>query len=171
MAKKQLKCTNEIKPGMPVEATQGDLGEEDISKPKVKNVIYDKNGHVEKIVIEKGLLFKKDLVISAERIQNIKHATNPEDGKVSIDAREAEIEALNTLGSEELVDRNIQAQQKRKDILDNIFWQVQGEKEEKRSGSTKQKIRFAALDIAVGVVSGNFVALFYYCDNSDYNFP
>jgi NRAMP (natural resistance-associated macrophage protein)-like metal ion transporter len=42
----------------------------------------------------------------------------------------------------------------------NIFWQVQGEKEEKRPGTQKQKIRFAALDIAVGVISGNFVAYF-----------
>lgn len=41
-----------------------------------------------------------------------------------------------------------------------IFWQVQGEKEEKRSGSTKRKFRLAAMDIAAGVISGNFVAYF-----------
>ncbi len=41
-----------------------------------------------------------------------------------------------------------------------IFWQVQGEKEEKRSGSTKRKFRLAAIDIAAGVVSGNLIAYF-----------
>jgi len=41
-----------------------------------------------------------------------------------------------------------------------IFWQVQGEKEEKRSGSTKHKFRLAAIDIAAGVVSGNLIAYF-----------
>jgi len=32
----------------------------------------------------------------------------------------------------------------------NMFWQVQGEKEEARAGTTKQKVRGAALDIAKG---------------------
>lgn len=41
-----------------------------------------------------------------------------------------------------------------------IFWQVQGEKEEKRSGSTKRKFRLAALDIAAGVISGNMISYF-----------
>ena len=42
----------------------------------------------------------------------------------------------------------------------NMFWQVQGEKEEQRAGSTKQKMRGAALDIAIGVISGNLIAYF-----------
>jgi len=42
----------------------------------------------------------------------------------------------------------------------NMFWQVQGEKEEKRTGSTKAKMRSAALDIAIGVISGNLIAYF-----------
>jgi Mn2+/Fe2+ NRAMP family transporter len=42
----------------------------------------------------------------------------------------------------------------------NMFWQVQGEKEEQRVGSTKQKTRGSALDIAVGVISGNLIAYF-----------
>jgi NRAMP (natural resistance-associated macrophage protein)-like metal ion transporter len=42
----------------------------------------------------------------------------------------------------------------------NMFWQVQGEKEEQRAGSTRQKMRGAALDIAIGVISGNLVAYF-----------
>jgi len=41
-----------------------------------------------------------------------------------------------------------------------IFWQVQREKEEKRSGSIKHKFRLAAIDIGVGVISGNLIAYF-----------
>lgn len=41
-----------------------------------------------------------------------------------------------------------------------IFWQVQGEKEETRAGTTRQQMRGAALDIAIGTVSGNLIAFF-----------
>lgn len=41
-----------------------------------------------------------------------------------------------------------------------IFWQVQGEKEEKRAGSLKKKFHLAAIDIAAGVISGNLIAYF-----------
>ena len=41
-----------------------------------------------------------------------------------------------------------------------IFWQVQGEKEDKRSGSTRHKFRLAAMDIVAGVISGNVIAYF-----------
>jgi len=41
-----------------------------------------------------------------------------------------------------------------------MFWQVQGEKEEKRRGTTRQKVHGAALDIAIGVISGNLVSYF-----------
>ena len=36
--------TTIIEPGMVVEATQGDLGEEDVSKPKVTGVVQDQQG-------------------------------------------------------------------------------------------------------------------------------
>jgi Mn2+/Fe2+ NRAMP family transporter len=39
-----------------------------------------------------------------------------------------------------------------------MYWQMRGEKEERRPGTRKQKLRAAALDIASGVVSGNLVA-------------
>ena len=42
----------------------------------------------------------------------------------------------------------------------SMFWQVQGEKEEKRSGSMKQQLRTAKLDVASGTMSGNLVAYF-----------
>ena len=39
-----------------------------------------------------------------------------------------------------------------------MYWQVQGEKEQKRPGTRKQQFRLAALDIAVGTLCGNLVA-------------
>ena len=39
-----------------------------------------------------------------------------------------------------------------------IYWQVQGEQEQKRAGKPKQQLHEAALDIATGVISGNLVA-------------
>jgi NRAMP (natural resistance-associated macrophage protein)-like metal ion transporter len=40
----------------------------------------------------------------------------------------------------------------------NIFWQVQGEKEEKRFGNRKEQMREVKLDIGIGVIGGNLVA-------------
>lgn len=39
-----------------------------------------------------------------------------------------------------------------------MYWQVQGEKEQKRPGTRKQQFRLAVLDIAVGTLCGNLVA-------------
>lgn len=41
-----------------------------------------------------------------------------------------------------------------------IFWQVQGENEERRAGTINRKFRLAAMDIGAGVISGNTIA---YC--------
>ncbi|HLJ80305.1 MAG TPA: divalent metal cation transporter, partial [Ktedonobacterales bacterium] len=41
-----------------------------------------------------------------------------------------------------------------------MFWQVQGEKEEQRGGTTKHQVRAAAADIAAGTLSGNLIAYF-----------
>ena len=48
MVDKQLPDRDNIEPGMTVEATEGDLGEQDISKPKVTDVAKDAQGNVEK---------------------------------------------------------------------------------------------------------------------------
>lgn len=39
-----------------------------------------------------------------------------------------------------------------------MYWQVQGEKEQKRPGGRKQQFRLAAMDIVTGTISGNLVA-------------
>ncbi len=58
-AKKQNSDVEKIEPGMVVEATEGDLGEKDVSKPKVADVVEDQNGNIEKVVVTKGVAFKK----------------------------------------------------------------------------------------------------------------
>ena len=54
-AKKQNSDVEKIEPGMVVEATEGDLGEKDVSKPKVADVVEDQNGNIEKVVVTKGV--------------------------------------------------------------------------------------------------------------------
>jgi hypothetical protein len=66
--KKRKPDAGRIEPGMNVEATQGYLGEEDASKPKVTDVAQDEQGNVKKLVVEKGVLFKKKLEIPANRV-------------------------------------------------------------------------------------------------------
>src|SRR5258708_747062 len=42
----------------------------------------------------------------------------------------------------------------------SMFWQADGEREQRRTGSLRQQIRCAALDVASGVISGNLIAYF-----------
>lgn len=92
---------NEIKPGMEVEATHGDLGENDISKPRVADVIHDQKGDVEKIVVKKGVLFHKALEVPAERVKNV-DPTQDDEGKITIETTSHETEDLSATGIEEL---------------------------------------------------------------------
>jgi NRAMP (natural resistance-associated macrophage protein)-like metal ion transporter len=92
-----------VEAGMVVESTEGDLGEEDVSKPKVSDVVRNQRGNVEKIAVQKGVVFKKELEVPAERIQEV----NPDDtrganGIVTIDARQEETESLHVRGHEAL---------------------------------------------------------------------
>jgi len=97
------KREEEIVPGMIVEATEGDLGEQDISPAKVTNVKKDAQGNVEAIEVEKGILFHKKLEIPADRIQEIDGATDGQSpGDVKINAKESEIESLAQVGEQAL---------------------------------------------------------------------
>ena len=120
MAKKRTskvkKTSNTIKQEMVVEATKGDLGEEDVSKPKVADVIQDEQGDVEKVVVEKGVLFKKKLEIPADRVQAVEQTLKDEKtaGKVTVDVGEKELEDLKPVGADEL------APEKEHDPLDEV---------------------------------------------------
>lgn len=105
-----------IEPGMVVEANEGDLGEEDLTKPKVKEVIRDTDGNVEKLIVKKGLIFQKEIEVTPDRVEQVvdKNATTEptsssakdkatnKEGKIVIAASEAETEALSSIGSESL---------------------------------------------------------------------
>ena len=86
---------NAIMPGMDVEATRGDLGEEDISKPKVVRVDHDRVGNVKDVVVEKGAVFRQEIDVPPERIKRVESATpGHAHGRLVIDTDEAELEAL-----------------------------------------------------------------------------
>jgi NRAMP (natural resistance-associated macrophage protein)-like metal ion transporter len=100
MSKEGRQDAEAIKPGMIVEATKGDLGEGDVSKPKVEEVERAADGSVEKIKVRKGILFKKELEIPVDRVQRVSTGKKEE---VVVDAQVAETDALNALGREELL--------------------------------------------------------------------
>ena len=99
----QQKAIDLIEPGMIVEAEKGDLGEEDVSKPRVARVVRDGNGKIEKIVLQKGVVFKKEIDIPADRILRVERGTSARDSKVVIDGGKKEIDSLSSVGKEQLV--------------------------------------------------------------------
>ena len=102
---KNAENTANIETGMEVEASQGDLGEEDVSKPKVTCVVNDRQGNVDNFIVQKGVIFKKTLEIPADRVQSIdqENITNEStSGKVIVDVSKKEAESLTATGVEEL---------------------------------------------------------------------
>ncbi|HEV2403836.1 MAG TPA: divalent metal cation transporter [Ktedonobacterales bacterium] len=93
----------EIEPGMVVETTGGDLGDTDLSKPKVAEVLRDKRGRVEKLIVSKGVIFRKRIEVPVERVEAVESpdAKAPE-GEVVISSTEMEIDTLKAVGTEEL---------------------------------------------------------------------
>lgn len=108
-----------IVPGMEVAATEGDLGEEDISRARVTDVVQNEQGHIETLKVTKGALFRKELNVPADRIQ----AVEPEGmgtastGKVIIDARDKELEALTGVGVQEL---SSESEREQEGLLDQV---------------------------------------------------
>ncbi|MFL5702911.1 MAG: NRAMP family divalent metal transporter [Ktedonobacteraceae bacterium] len=104
---------------MLVESTEGDIGEADVSKPKVTDVVQDHNGDVEKVVVTKGVLFKKKVAIPADRVQTIEqtHDNDADQGKLTVDTSQAEISALKATGDESLANES----------TDNLFDQLEQE--------------------------------------------
>jgi len=94
--KKRKSNDRSVQPGMEVEATRGDLGEADVSKPKVSDVARDVQGNVEKLTVEKGVVFKKKLEVPADRIQSVDRPAEGDkrQGKVLIEVSKQEADAL-----------------------------------------------------------------------------
>src|SRR5690349_15526057 len=95
-----------VRPGMEVEAAGGDLGEGDVTRPKVADVKRDRRGKLRTLMVRKGLIFKKEIAVPADRVQQVErtpaHRAAPDDepGKVTIDASEREIDALRVAGTD-----------------------------------------------------------------------
>src|SRR5712692_5630914 len=100
----RMDSDNEIAPGMKVEATKGDLGEEDVSPAHVTEVIKNQEGNIEAIKVSKGALFKKKLTVPADRIQAVDPGVSSDEAprKVTIDITESELEALTAAKSQTL---------------------------------------------------------------------
>lgn len=94
MPKRRKAGAEDIQPGMQVEATGGDLGESDVSKPKVTGVVEDVQGKPEKVVVQKGMLFKKKLEIPVDRVQSVENASDADAGKVTVEVSAEEMKAL-----------------------------------------------------------------------------
>jgi NRAMP (natural resistance-associated macrophage protein)-like metal ion transporter len=122
MAEEQRRHNDgEIAPGMKVEATKGDLGEQDVTPPQVTDVKKNQDGHVEALEISKGTLFQKKINVPADRIQTVEGAASGEEspGKVTVDVSEPELEALTATGPESLPPERPQ-----KGLLDQVEQQV-----------------------------------------------
>ena len=94
-----------VEPGMRVETTDGDLGEHDITRPVVKDVMRSPGGDVEKVIVEKGAIFKKTLAVPPGRVEEVR----PEDergdggrGSLTITTNPGEVDTLTPAGAEEL---------------------------------------------------------------------
>jgi NRAMP (natural resistance-associated macrophage protein)-like metal ion transporter len=119
MTKKQRPDPDQdIERGMVVKATRGDLGEDDISKPKVTDVVEDGHGNVKKFVVEKGVVFKKKLDIPADRVQSVDEEaeTKSSSGTVVVDVGKQEVADLAAVGEEALAPEK----QHQEDLLDRL---------------------------------------------------
>ena len=129
----QVAATNQagqIEPGMVVDATQGDLGGgDDISQAKVKDVARDDHGDVERVVIEKGVVFRKTIEVPVERVRQVEQAgaadetttdanTQPT-GAVTIAVSEPELDSLHATGAEELPPKQL-THPDDEDLLDEV---------------------------------------------------
>jgi len=119
MARKQ-RDADKITTGMPVETTKGDLGERDISKPKVDEVVRDSNNEVTDLVVKKGAIFKKKIEVPIDRVQQVKPARGNRQGKVVIDGEEKELEALKGHTEETFATEREIKQEDKQDLLAQI---------------------------------------------------
>jgi Mn2+/Fe2+ NRAMP family transporter len=150
------KNDKKIVPGMKVEATEGDLGEQDVSRAKVTDVVKNQDGNVEAVKVSKGDLFRKELDVPTDRIQQVEPASSDDrsTGKVIIDAREEELESLRAPGPQTLPHESERPQE---DLLDQMEQRVpttEGMREMERDiHATRPQSTFLRV-IGPGLLSG-----------------
>jgi Mn2+/Fe2+ NRAMP family transporter len=111
-------AAGDITPGMLVETTDGDLGEQDMSKPKVAAVVADADNNVETVIVEKGMLFKKQIEVPVTRIDTVAPEPGDGPGTVTVTASEAETDALAPTGPEALAHRQADPPDSRDSLLE-----------------------------------------------------
>lgn len=90
-----------LEPGMEVHTTDGDLGEADVSPPKVKWVQRDVTGRVSSVVIQKGMVFRKEIEIPATRVEQVNPPTDEEKtGTTVIRMSQQEVESQTVQNTE-----------------------------------------------------------------------
>ncbi len=72
---------DEVEPGMEVETTGGDLGARDVSRPRVEKVIRDALGRVRDVIVEKGVIFRKEIDVPADRIEEVEPGADDQPGE------------------------------------------------------------------------------------------
>lgn len=157
---------NKIEVGMDVEADEGDLGQKDISKAKVTDIVHDSGGNVEKVVAGKGIVFKKQLDIPVQRIRSVTQETDPDEcsgpPRVIISASEGEIEALAPAGPQPLPPPDLTRPKhgEQEDLLDGTGKALQTDaglrsrEEEARSNKDQSKRRGIFKVLGPGLLSG-----------------
>ena len=118
MSQQEKIAAGDITPGMIVETTEGDLGEQDVSKPKVAAVIADADNNVETVIVEKGVLFKKQIEVPVTRIDTVAPEPGDAPGTVTVTASEAETDALAPTGPEALAHRQADPPDSRDSLLE-----------------------------------------------------
>lgn len=132
--RKSAKSKPKLRPNMEVEATQGDLGEDDVSQPRVKEVVQNRQGQSDHLVMQKGVLFRKTLDIPLERVDQVQAPQTPEaQGKVVVQVGQEEVEKLTAQKSEALPPQSEEAtagkqSSKEKDQKPSAFswWRILG---------------------------------------------
>lgn len=93
---------DEVEPGMEVETTGGDIGAHDVSRPHVEKVIRDAFGRVRDVIVEKGLIFRKEIDVPADRVEDVETGADDRPGEVVIETTPREIRELRARGNEAL---------------------------------------------------------------------
>jgi len=126
---------------MEVAATEGDLGEHDISAPKVADVVRDSHGNVESVVVEKGAIFKKELTVPAERIVSVASQSGADAGLLTIATNDRELDALSSAGADDLTASGAD-EPAENDLLEQVEDEVPTtEGMRRREGRTKRHTR------------------------------
>jgi len=149
------KNSKEIVPGMKVEATEGDLGTQDISSARVTHIERNEQGEVEAVEVSKGVLFRKKLEIPVDRVREVDAASDGQySGDMKIDANESELESLTKPGEQRLSPKNEKSQDSLLDQVEQQAPTAEGLREKEGNiHSPRQSNTFWRI-IGPGVLSG-----------------